>query len=524
MTISKTLAAAASAAALILEVAPSEYSTKSRPGWSIRSALSAKMALLDQVHPELSAISRVPSGDVGFGFGVPPQALVLVDAACIVVLGIACGVAYNAAVSGQVGDVDRYFGFGITIAILFSACAHARCSYSRFRLQQLQRQIKEVVLVWSLAFLCLLPIAFALKASDALFHGTVISFFLTGLGALVLLRWSTKHVLARASRSGALGKRPVIVVAQSEGPALTSIAQAIEANGYNISQIILLPAMSNKLSFAECMRELIDYVRRHPVGEILLATNWRDASLIEAITGELRVVPLPVKLIPDAVACALLRRPLVEFGNTRAVELQGAPLSWAQRAAKRLLDLVVTVLALPLLLPLLGVTAMVIALDSRGPVLFRQRRIGFNGREFHIYKFRTMKTLEDGAIIRQACQGDQRITRIGRLLRRFSIDELPQLLNVLKGEMSLVGPRPHAWAHDREYGQMVHFYAARHNVKPGVTGWAQVNGWRGATPQLHMMVRRVEHDLWYIEHWSFWLDIKILVATVMRVCRSQNAY
>jgi lipopolysaccharide/colanic/teichoic acid biosynthesis glycosyltransferase len=167
---------------------------------------------------------------------------------------------------------------------------------------------------------------------------------------------------------------------------------------------------------------------------------------------------------------------------------------------------------------------VVVTLDSRGPVLFRQRRIGFNGREFHIYKFRTMKTLEDGAIIQQACQGDQRITRIGRLLRRFSIDELPQLFNVLKGEMSLVGPRPHALAHDREYGQVVRLYAARHNVKPGVTGWAQVNGWRGATPQLHMMVRRVEHDLWYIEHWSFWLDIKILVATVMSVWRPQNAY
>ena len=482
------------------------------------------MALLDQVNPALGATSRVASGDVGRGLEVPAQALVLADASCIVVLSIACGMAYNTAVFGQVGDVGRYFGFGIAIAILFSACAHARCLYSRFRPQQLQHQIKEVVLVWTLAFFCLLPFAFALKASDALFHGAVISFFLTGFGALVFLRWSTKHVVARVSRSGALGKPPVIVVAQSEGPTPTSIAQTIEENGYIISRIILLPAMSKKASFAECMRELIDYARRHPVGEILLATNWTDAKLIEAITGELRVVPLPVKLIPDAVTCALLRRPLVEFGNTRAVQLQGVPLSWAQRAAKRLLDLVVTMFALPLLLPLLGVIAVVVTLESRGPVLFRQRRIGFNGREFHIYKFRTMKTLEDGAIIQQACQGDQRITRIGRLLRRFSIDELPQLLNVLKGEMSLVGPRPHALAHDREYGQMVRLYAARHNVKPGVTGWAQVNGWRGATPQLHMMVRRVEHDLWYIEHWSFWLDIKILVATVMSVWRPQNAY
>jgi putative colanic acid biosynthesis UDP-glucose lipid carrier transferase len=135
-----------------------------------------------------------------------------------------------------------------------------------------------------------------------------------------------------------------------------------------------------------------------------------------------------------------------------------------------------------------------------------------------------MRTLEDGAVIQQAREGDARVTRVGRILRRFSIDELPQLLNVLKGEMSLVGPRPHALAHDNEYGQIIAFYAARHNVKPGLTGWAQVNGWRGATPEVNMMIRRVEHDLWYVTHWSLWLDIKILLVTVLRVCRPQNAY
>jgi lipopolysaccharide/colanic/teichoic acid biosynthesis glycosyltransferase len=135
-----------------------------------------------------------------------------------------------------------------------------------------------------------------------------------------------------------------------------------------------------------------------------------------------------------------------------------------------------------------------------------------------------MRTLEDGLVIRQACRGDARITRVGRVLRKFSIDELPQLLNVLRGEMSLVGPRPHALAHDLEYGQAIPAYVARHRVKPGITGWAQVNGWRGATPQLEMMIRRVEHDLWYIDHWSFWLDVKILALTVVGAVRADNAY
>jgi putative colanic acid biosynthesis UDP-glucose lipid carrier transferase len=316
----------------------------------------------------------------------------------------------------------------------------------------------------------------------------------------------------------------VVVIAQSGTPVPNSVAQAIEAHGGNVCQTILLPETSNDSALSECMREVIDYVRSRSVEEILLATSWVDPTLIEKITGHLRVVPLPVKLIPDPIVSALLERPLVQLGHTRVIELQRAPLTRPQLAAKRLLDLVVTVVALPLVLPALAVIGAAVALDSPGPVLFRQRRVGFNRQPFQIYKFRTMRTFEDEAVLQQACQGDARVTRVGRVLRRFSIDELPQLLNVLKGEMSLVGPRPHAMAHDDKYGQIIAFYAMRHNVKPGITGWAQVNGWRGATPEVHMMRRRVEHDLWYVDHWSLWVDIKILVVTVVRVWRAQNAY
>ena len=272
------------------------------------------------------------------------------------------------------------------------------------------------------------------------------------------------------------------------------------------------------------MCKLIDYTRQRCVDEILLATSWADTALIEKITEHLRVVPVPVTLAPDPIVSALLEHPLVEFGDTKAVELRRAPLTRPQLAAKRSFDFVLAVLVLPLLLPALAVVAALILLDSPGPVLFRQHRTGFNGRLFQIYKFRTMKTLEDGEFIQQACQDDMRVTRVGRVLRRLSIDELPQLFNVLRGEMSLVGPRPHALAHDNEYGRFIALYVARHNVKPGITGWAQVNDWRGPTPQIHMMISRVECDLWYINNWSLWLDIKILILTVLRVCRRTNAY
>jgi exopolysaccharide biosynthesis polyprenyl glycosylphosphotransferase len=177
-----------------------------------------------------------------------------------------------------------------------------------------------------------------------------------------------------------------------------------------------------------------------------------------------------------------------------------------------------------LLAPLLAVISLMIKLDSPGPVIFRQRRKGFNGREFTIYKFRTMSVLEDGATICQARRNDGRVTRIGRLLRATSIDELPQLVNVLEGDMSVVGPRPHALAHDDEYSNLIGRYAFRHHVKPGITGWAQVNGFRGETPEVELMKKRVDFDLWYINHWSAWLDFWITLRTCLELARGRNAY
>jgi undecaprenyl-phosphate galactose phosphotransferase/putative colanic acid biosynthesis UDP-glucose lipid carrier transferase len=156
--------------------------------------------------------------------------------------------------------------------------------------------------------------------------------------------------------------------------------------------------------------------------------------------------------------------------------------------------------------------------------MFRQRRCGFNGREFTIYKFRSMTVLEDGTTIRQARPNDDRVTWLGRALRATSIDELPQLINVLRGEMSLVGPRPHALAHDTEYGRLIANYAYRHHVKPGITGWAQVNGFRGETAQLELMNQRIDLDLWYINNWSVWLDLRIMLRTCIEIARAPNAY
>src|SRR5262249_41979408 len=197
------------------------------------------------------------------------------------------------------------------------------------------------------------------------------------------------------------------------------------------------------------------------------------------------------------------------------------PRTALQIGAKRALDVVGSVAAIACLCPMLLIVAIAIALDSSGPILFRQRRSGLNGRTFLIYKFRTMTVLEDGPDVKQACRNDRRVTRIRKILRRASLDELPQLINVLKGDMSLVGPRPHALAHDDKYGAHIRHYGDRYNVKPGLTGWAQINGLRGETESFHKMAKRVEYDIWYVRNWSLSLDLRILLRTGFEVFRDR---
>jgi putative colanic acid biosynthesis UDP-glucose lipid carrier transferase len=191
---------------------------------------------------------------------------------------------------------------------------------------------------------------------------------------------------------------------------------------------------------------------------------------------------------------------------------------------KRTEDLALGALFLVVAAIPMALTAIAIKMTSSGSILFKQKRYGLNGRVVEVWKFRTMYTSEDGALVRQAYHGDQRVTRLGSFLRTNSLDELPQLLNVLSGQLSLVGPRPHAVAHNEQYRRLVHGYMLRHKIKPGITGWAQVNGWRGETDTTEKMQKRVDHDLAYLQNWSLWLDMKILVLTIGAVFSRKNAY
>ena len=214
----------------------------------------------------------------------------------------------------------------------------------------------------------------------------------------------------------------------------------------------------------------------------------------------------------------------VTLGNTPMITVNDHPFYGSYWLLKKMEDIILGSIIFILSLPVMICIAIGIKLSSKGPVLFKQRRYGLNGEVIQVLKFRTMRTLDDGAVVVQATKGDPRITKLGHFLRRTSLDELPQFWNVIQGSMSIVGPRPHAVAHNEEYRQLIEGYMLRHKVKPGITGWAQANGLRGETETLDKMKARVDFDLYYINHWSIWLDLKIILMTIMNGFTGKTAY
>jgi Undecaprenyl-phosphate glucose phosphotransferase len=278
---------------------------------------------------------------------------------------------------------------------------------------------------------------------------------------------------------------------------------------------------------AGTLADLVARFREEPIDEIVLALPWSESVRIKAILKDLRTLPTNVRLCPETVGFEL---PVHGFATVAGVPMLGIferPLAGWSVVAKAVEDRVVGALVLFLVLPLMGWIALAIKLTSPGPVLFGQRRFGFNNNEFVLYKFRTMvpdAAPEENESVPQATRNDPRVTRLGAFLRRTSLDELPQLFNVLRGDMSMVGPRPHAIAHNRQFADLIDDYLSRHRVKPGMTGWAQVNGLRGEIDSPQKIQLRVQYDLYYIDHWSLLFDLKILLLTLFVGFVHENAY
>jgi len=461
-------------------------------------------------------------------FGAIEPLFARVDCSVIVAAGAFGGMIYHRALGGNVGDAGFYAGLGLVASLAYILVAHFLGLYRLSQLLEDEHDDGRVWAGWCLAVLVLTVVLFLFKSGGDASRGSVACLFGLGGASLMLSRWLAKRLLRTALAAGTIrGKRAVVIGTQGE---LAQFARGDLMTRFGLDEVerITLPR-SDVASLSSTMsilhgETLKKRVREASAEEIVLALSWSNPQDLELLLDRLRVIPLPVRLLPDRAVSTVLRRQTSMTQRLYMVEVQRTPLSALDRIAKRLLDVTVAATSLALLIPILSVAAVIIKLESKGPVIFRQRRHGFNGKSFVIYKLRTMRVQEDGGAVVQAMKQDPRVTRVGRLLRQSSIDELPQLLNVLQGHMSIVGPRPHALVHDHEYGSMIANYAFRHHVKPGITGWAQVNGFRGGTPRLELMERRIAFDLWYIDNWSVMLDIRIILRTFFELIRARNAY
>jgi Undecaprenyl-phosphate glucose phosphotransferase len=414
-------------------------------------------------------------------------------------------------------------GAGLIVGLVFVAMAYLQGAYATHRLLSLVWQLRRAVVDWLVSLTILAFAAFLLKSTDNLSRGTFIIFAAIGGIGLISLRFTWQWALGTSFAKSRLVDRKVALLSLKQLDFTSGRFKDLRKNGFDVVRHYVLPADDGGGQWEEQIRDIIRQSRAADVEEYLLAVDWSELPLLQKLELHLRVVPQPVRMLPDNSIADLVSRPFLPVSGTVAIEIQRPPLSVFERLQKRCLDIGLALFALVTLAPLLVMVSIVIKLDSPGAVIFRQWRRGFNGKPFEIWKFRSMTVCENGPSIIQATKADARVTRIGRMLRMTSIDELPQLWNVLRGDMSLVGPRPHALAHDNYYDDLISNYACRHHMKPGLTGWAQVNGFRGETPTIDLMERRVEYDVWYVRNWSVWLDLKIMARTASAVL-FQDAY
>jgi Undecaprenyl-phosphate glucose phosphotransferase len=472
----------------------------------------------------VSAYTDVLFKNIAFGWVGP--AVALSDAVLIVVMSVVSGVAYQLIFLNSFGNISQYLAVGVLVAANYCALTGLQKNYSPNYLVNFGRQARDLSSIWCVVCGLVAVVGFTLKVTSDYSRGSTIFFVASGWVALIAARRWWASVLTHALQTGCFSQQRFALV--RDGVDATSVGVSeLSRCGYRPSHVLdLSEAAAEQFDAAvqRCVQDISEAIRSQNLSCVLLSAASIDSDRAVRLRHALRCLPISVYLLPDDNVVRLAAHGLTCVGSVPLLEVHRPPLTVAEQTAKRVLDFGLAALAVVLLTPLLVMVAAFVKLDSPGPAIFRQRRNGFHGSEFQIYKFRTMTVMEEGDEVVQAKRNDARVTRVGRLLRRTSIDELPQLFNILKGDMSIVGPRPHAVAHNNHYEKIVADYATRHNVKPGITGWAQVHGLRGETPTIDVMARRVEYDLWYIDHWSFWLDVSIMMRTIWLAYRQPNAF
>ena len=447
-------------------------------------------------------------------------------------LGLLIAIVYPG--MGSLAVSNPYVPVILAAGVALPAVAHSFGLYSVRALLQPVAQITRLAACWTLIFAAITLAMFLSKVGDTYSRAWLSLWYLSGLSGLVLFRMGAAAVVRHWNGNGQLDRRAVLV---GGGAPASDLISALE-HSHNVDVAVVgvfddrdderSPPMIGNLLKLGNVGELVDFVRRARIDILIVTLPLAAEERLLQILKKLWVLPVDIRLSAYAQKLHYRPRAYSYIGNVPFLDVFDKPLGDWGRILKAIEDKLIAAIAVVVLAPVMLLIGLAVKLESKGPVLFKQKRYGFNNELIEVHKFRSMyHELADGDATRLVSKGDPRVTRVGRFIRKTSLDELPQFFNVLKGELSLVGPRPHATkakAADQLYNDVVDGYFARHRVKPGITGWAQINGWRGETDTTEKLQRRVEHDLYYIENWSLALDLYILCKTPFALLNSESAY
>lgn len=456
---------------------------------------------------------------------------------------VACADAMILFCTGYIIYMNSPFGREENLPIYFSAMAlysllttilfYFGNLYKLESIIEWRKAFSKIFLFCAVSFIAILVLAFALKISNSFSRAWIFYWFIFSVSSIYLTRLLARQCLLIWAQRGQLSRNVAIVGAGDQGVMMVDLLKKQQHPWVQIVGVFDdrsergAETIDGKLRSGS-LENLISMARSGRIDEILVALPWGAEKRILAILHNLQVLPVNIRLCPESICFKFPNQGYSYYNGIPILNIFNKPISGWDYVIKTVEDKIIGTLILILIIPILLVIAILIKLDSPGPVLFRQKRYGFNNQLIDMYKFRSMYVdQQDNNAKQLTTRDDPRVTKLGRFLRKTSLDELPQFLNVLTGEMSIVGPRPHATeakAAGMLYENVVYQYAARHKVKPGITGWAQVNGWRGDTDTEEKIQKRVEYDIEYINRWSLALDLKIILKTIFVVIKGQNAY
>jgi Undecaprenyl-phosphate glucose phosphotransferase len=436
--------------------------------------------------------------------------------------------AYNYAAYGVIPNPVLYAGVSACVGLLYGAICVADNQYDLLGAEWNEHSRSRGVAAVGLTFVLLLTIGYIIDDLQGYSRGAFLVQLVCGLVAQIVTRALLWEVVDQACAHGNWRRSGMAMLIMPGADQSVDLRARLATRherilrSYDLARAICSSGIADlDAQLASIRKEC----RALAIDAVLIVFDSDNMALVSHAVSALSELPVRIQLLPIGMLDFMRSSRIGSCGRHRVLELFSGPTSSRDRALKRSMDVLAASTLIVLLSPLLAAFALLIKLDSRGPVLFRQTRHGFNNEPIKVLKFRSMTTFDDTRdCFRQAVRGDPRITRVGRFIRRTNIDELPQLFNVLKGDMSMVGPRPHAVAHNDMFASHIRRMSRRHNVKPGITGWAQVNGLRGETDTIDKMRKRVEYDLYYIDNWSLFFDLKIMIMTVLSRKAYANAY